>query len=121
MGRDGNGRHRRPRRSPVSRLWWLCASALAWVLSPVARVIDGPKDRRLRAALEAPPVRPALEAAPARPVPALPAVPRPRPAPLPDGYDDAGAESLVRPYMAVRVSPDLLMGEASAEDEYRFR
>ncbi|MDT0330987.1 hypothetical protein [Nocardiopsis lambiniae] len=129
MVRVNNGRHRKPHPTATSRLWWACASALAGMLSAVSSVLTRSKDRGLRAALEAPPRRPALEAAPGSSPSGTAAAPRrtlvPRsrtedPLPFLDTHLDAHAEPLVRPYVLVNGTPDLLLGDA-AEGGYRFR
>ncbi|MDE3724474.1 hypothetical protein PWG71_24035 [Nocardiopsis sp. N85] len=125
MVRVNNGRHRKPHSTATSRLWWACASALAWMLSAVSSVLTRSKDRGLRAALEAPPRRPALEAAPGPSPHGTPAAPRPTLVPRsrtedPLPFLDAHAEPLVRPYVLVNGTPDPLLGDA-AEGAYRFR
>lgn len=91
MQNPTGGRHRRPRLSMTSRLWWLFASAVAW---SIAQVIGAPHRSEPRAR-----PRPQLPAAPRRPQ--LYPPPGTPPRPLSDGpwvHPDELAGALVRPY-----------------------
>ncbi|GAB3719518.1 hypothetical protein [Nocardiopsis nanhaiensis] len=60
MQNSSGGRHRKPRESMASRLWWVFASAVAWTS---AQVIGAPTRTEPRPVLVAAPRR--LELAPA--------------------------------------------------------
>ncbi|GAA1093381.1 hypothetical protein GCM10009603_19250 [Nocardiopsis exhalans] len=101
------GRHRRPRLSMTSRLWWVFASAVAWSL---AQVIGAPTRTE-----PLPRPRPALAPAPRRLELSRYREPIPRPAPETTAHDtphtlpedlielwpehEDPTDSLVRPYL----------------------
>ena len=61
MQNSSGGRHRRPRESMASRLWWVFASAVAW---SIAQVIGAPTRSEPRPVLVAAPRRLELDPAP---------------------------------------------------------
>ena len=87
MQNSSGRRHRRPRESMASRLWWVFASVVAWT---IAQVIGAPTRTEPRPALVAAPRR--LELVPA------PRMTRSEPVQVWADPDEV-AGALVRPYL----------------------